>query len=101
MAHPGGGAPAAAPAPRIRPLDHKGIRGASAGAHGVGGGARPKPGDRRRDQAQDGRVDVEAFVRDGYVAVRGAVDPGTVASCRELTWAALARRGIRPDDPGG
>jgi hypothetical protein len=46
-------------------------------------------------------VDVEAFVRDGYVAVRGAVDPGTVAGCQELTWAALGRRGIRRDDPGG
>jgi len=44
-------------------------------------------------------VDAEAFVRDGYVAVRGAVDPATVAGCQELTWEAMARRGIRRDDP--
>ena len=40
------------------------------------------------------------FVRDGYVAVRGAVDAGTVAACRELIWAAMERRGVRRDDPG-
>jgi hypothetical protein len=44
-------------------------------------------------------VDAEAFAGDGYVVVRGAVDPDTVAGCQELTWAAMARRGIRRDDP--
>ena len=44
-------------------------------------------------------MDVDAFVRDGYVAMRGAVGADTVAACRELTWAAMARRGIRRDDP--
>jgi len=39
-------------------------------------------------------------VRDGYVAVRGAVDAETVAACRELIWAAMERRGVRRDDPG-
>lgn len=47
-----------------------------------------------------GRVDLDAFVRDGYVAIRGAVDAGTVAACQELIWTALERRGIRQDDPG-
>jgi hypothetical protein len=28
-------------------------------------------------------VDLDAFVRDGYVAMRGAVDSGTVAGCRD------------------
>ncbi len=37
-----------------------------------------------------GSVDVDAFVRDGYVAGRGAVEPGTAAACRELIWDALA-----------
>ena len=50
---------------------------------------------------QSVRVDVDAFVRDGYVAVRGAVDTGTIAACRELTWRALARQGIRRDHPAG
>jgi hypothetical protein len=44
-------------------------------------------------------VDLDAFVRDGYVAVRGAIDAGTVAACQELTWAGLERRGVRRDDP--
>jgi hypothetical protein len=44
-------------------------------------------------------VDVDAFVRDGYVAIRGAVDAGTVAGCRELVWAAMERHGVRRDDP--
>jgi hypothetical protein len=45
------------------------------------------------------RVDLDAFVRDGYVAVRGAVDTGTVAACRELIWTAMERRGVRRNDP--
>jgi hypothetical protein len=48
----------------------------------------------------DGRVDLDAFVRDGYLAVRGAVDAETAAGCRELIWAAMARRGVRRDDRG-
>ena len=43
----------------------------------------------------NGGVDAHAFVRDGYVAIRGAVDPATVAACQELTWAAMERRGVR------
>ena len=47
-----------------------------------------------------GRVDLDAFLRDGYVAIRGAVDAGTVAACRELIWESMERRGVRRDDPG-
>ena len=47
-----------------------------------------------------GRVDLDAFIRDGYVAIRGAVDACTVAGCRELIWAAMERRGVRRDDSG-
>jgi hypothetical protein len=54
-----------------------------------------------RGRDHDGRVDLDAFVRDGYAAVRGAVDAGTVAACRDLIWAALERRGVRRDNPGG
>jgi hypothetical protein len=45
-------------------------------------------------------VDLDAFVRDGYLAVRGAVDAETAAACQELIWAAMGRRGVRRDDPG-
>jgi hypothetical protein len=45
------------------------------------------------------RVNVDAFVRDGFVAVRGAVPAETVAACRELIWAEVERRGVHRDDP--
>jgi hypothetical protein len=44
-------------------------------------------------------LDIEGFVRDGYVAVRGAVDAATAAACREMIWAVLRERGVREDDP--
>jgi hypothetical protein len=46
-----------------------------------------------------GQVDVDSFVRDGFVAVRQAVDRGTAAACRELIWQSMARRGLRRPDP--
>lgn len=42
---------------------------------------------------------MDGFIRDGYVAVPGAVGAGTVAACRELIWESMARRGVRRDDP--
>jgi hypothetical protein len=42
-----------------------------------------------------GRVDVDSFLRDGFVAVRRAVDAGTAAACRELIWQSMARRSLR------
>jgi Phytanoyl-CoA dioxygenase (PhyH) len=45
-------------------------------------------------------VDLDAFVRDGYVAVRGAVDANTTAACRELIWDSMERRGVLRGDPG-
>jgi hypothetical protein len=53
-----------------------------------------------RGRGDHGRVDLDAFVRDGYVAVRGAVDAGTAAACRELIWTAMERRGVHRDEPG-
>jgi Phytanoyl-CoA dioxygenase (PhyH) len=50
--------------------------------------------------ANNDGMDTEAFIRDGYVALRGAVDPDTTAACRELVWAALAARGVRAADRG-
>jgi Phytanoyl-CoA dioxygenase (PhyH) len=43
-------------------------------------------------------VDIDAFGRDGYVVLRGAVEPAITADCRRLIWAALAARGIRAQD---
>jgi hypothetical protein len=44
------------------------------------------------------RVDVDTFVRDGFVAVRGAFDEATAAACMQLIWAVLARVGISAED---
>lgn len=41
-------------------------------------------------------VDVEAFARDGYVAVRGTTPRDVADAARELLWPQL---GIAPDDP--
>jgi len=44
-------------------------------------------------------VDVDSFVRDGFVAFRHAVDAETTAACRELIWQSLAQRGLSRQDP--
>ncbi|GAA4627279.1 phytanoyl-CoA dioxygenase family protein [Actinoallomurus vinaceus] len=43
-------------------------------------------------------VDVDAFVSDGFVVLRGAFDAATAAACREVIWAELSGQGIRRDD---
>ena len=45
-------------------------------------------------------VDIDSFVRDGFAAVRQAVDADTAAACRDLIWTAIGRRGISQDDSG-
>jgi hypothetical protein len=50
--------------------------------------------------SHNGGMDLDAFARDGYVAIRGAFAADTAAACREAIWASLtAERGVRPDDP--
>ncbi|QHC24052.1 phytanoyl-CoA dioxygenase [Streptomyces sp. GS7] len=44
-------------------------------------------------------MDVEGFVRDGYVAVRGAFDADTARACREMIWESLGERGVRREAP--
>jgi hypothetical protein len=46
-----------------------------------------------------GGVDVEGFIRDGYVVVRGAFDQDTAAHCRELIWTELRGREVHEDRP--
>jgi hypothetical protein len=41
---------------------------------------------------------IEGFVADGYVAVRGAVPAGVVRACQDVIWAELAGLGVRRDD---
>jgi hypothetical protein len=44
-------------------------------------------------------VDVDAFIRDGYVVVRSAFDPDTAAACRAVIWDSMGGQGVREDDP--
>jgi hypothetical protein len=53
-----------------------------------------------RGQGHHVRVDVDSFVRDGFVAVRRAVNAGTAAACRDLIWTAMEQRGVRQGDRG-
>jgi hypothetical protein len=52
----------------------------------------------RRGTAEDELVDVDAFLRDGYVVIRSAFDADTAAACRAVIWDALAEHGVREDD---
>jgi hypothetical protein len=45
-----------------------------------------------------GRVDIDTFVRDGYVAVRGAFDERTAKACRDMIWESLGGQGISRTD---
>ena len=53
----------------------------------------------RCQAAEDGLVDVDSFIRDGYVVIRGAFDADTAAACRSAIWDAMAEQGVRQDDP--
>jgi hypothetical protein len=41
---------------------------------------------------------IDAFLADGFVAVRGAVRADIAAQCRDQIWSELAARGVRRDD---
>jgi hypothetical protein len=44
-------------------------------------------------------AEIDAFVSDGFTAVRGAVPGPVLDACRAEIWSALAARGVRLDDP--
>jgi len=47
------------------------------------------------------QAEIDAFIADGFVAVRGAVPAGVLAACQDEIWAAIeAEHGVRRDDPG-
>lgn len=45
------------------------------------------------------KVDIDAFERDGYVVVRGAVDGKVTKACRQKIWEAMGQQEIRESDP--
>jgi hypothetical protein len=44
-------------------------------------------------------LDLEGFLRDGYLTIPGAVSAETTLACRQAIWDALSGRGIRDGDP--
>jgi hypothetical protein len=52
----------------------------------------------RGREARIDRVDVDDFIRDGYVVVRGAFDAATARACRDAIWDSLAGHGARRAD---
>ena len=44
-------------------------------------------------------LDLDGFLRDGYVVIRGAVAASTASTCRQAIWDALGGQGIRADEP--
>lgn len=44
-------------------------------------------------------ADLESFHRDGFVAIRGAVESTVAAACADAVWAALERHGVERSDP--
>jgi hypothetical protein len=53
----------------------------------------------RHRAAQNVLVDMDAFLRDGYVVIRGAFDADIAGACRARIWDSMAGQGIREDDP--
>ena len=45
------------------------------------------------------RAEIDAFVADGYVALREAVEPKVAQACQEVIWSELGQRGILREDP--
>jgi hypothetical protein len=52
----------------------------------------------RRGAVEDGLVDVDAFLRDGYVVIRGAFDADIAAAGRMVIWEALGEQGVHEED---
>ena len=45
------------------------------------------------------QAEIDAFVADGYVALRGAVPPRVTQACQEMIWSELGKRGVLREDP--
>ena len=45
------------------------------------------------------QAEVDSFVAEGFVAVRGAVPAGVLRACQEEIWSVLGARGVLREDP--
>ena len=46
------------------------------------------------------QADIDSFVANGFIAVRGAVPADVLEACQDEIWSALGDRGVLRDDPG-
>ena len=46
------------------------------------------------------QAEIDSFVANGFIAVRGAVPADVLAACQDEIWSALGDRGVLRDDPG-
>jgi phytanoyl-CoA dioxygenase PhyH len=46
-----------------------------------------------------GQDEIDQFIADGFVAVRGAIPPAVIQACQDAIWAELAGHGLRREDP--
>lgn len=44
------------------------------------------------------QTEIDGFLQDGYVALRGAVPTAIIDACRDVVWSELSRRGVDRDD---
>jgi hypothetical protein len=45
------------------------------------------------------QAEIDGFVAQGYVAIRGAVPPGVAQACQDVIWSELGQHGVLRDDP--
>jgi hypothetical protein len=45
------------------------------------------------------QAEIDSFVADGFIAVRGAVPGGMLRACQDEIWSALGQVGVQRDDP--
>lgn len=45
-------------------------------------------------------AEIDSFIADGFVAIRGAVPAEVLRACQDEIWSALAGRGVLREDPG-
>jgi hypothetical protein len=45
------------------------------------------------------QAEIDGFVAQGYVAIRGAVPPGVAQACQDVIWSELGKHGVLRDDP--
>jgi hypothetical protein len=59
-----------------------------------GNGRLARPWRDEHSRAVLSQREIDRFVRDGFIAVRGAIEPDVIGACRDVVWERLEARGI-------